>query len=323
MESRPLWTLPLPYTVLSALSTAGYETVEDIHSMAATPQTLADEISVPLSSIDSLFYTVNKDGDGHDLKTTSASALLSQEIKPLPVSIPVFGRESLPFSCAVDVSGPPGSGRSIFALQLIREALQLGQEVLILDNQGQLSRERIYRELYSGHRDHHIGTCVHYMRAVNLTEMLAAINTIPSYLERHTKISLLVISSLSVHIGPLPSKTKGQVMSVVKEALSRVCTHHSLAVVTTTSLATKFAGVDGEQSTFDHGAWAYLSPQLNSTFLPDSRSRRVVLSRHESKGTRHAELSTALLSNTSRSWPMPPTAQGIQIPQAPAVIEAP
>ena len=192
MESRPLWTLPLPHNILSALSRAGYETFADIQSATATPQALADglsdqpdlqlfshqlcisEVSMPLSSAESVLSTLDTFGRDGDVKINSASTLLSQEIKPLPLPIALLGYESLAISCTVDVSGPPGSGRSIFALSLIREAVRHGQEVLIIgnpfrdlffpdtntkypDNQGQLSRERIYREFYPQLRDKNMG----------------------------------------------------------------------------------------------------------------------------------------------------------------------
>ncbi|KAI0281828.1 hypothetical protein BGY98DRAFT_177697 [Russula aff. rugulosa BPL654] len=141
---------------------------------------------------------------------------------------------------------------------------------------------------------------VHYLNIFTLQDLLVFLHNLPSFLETHPSIRLIILNSIWFPFQTSPGLTQSRrttLLARVRQVLARLCSSLDIAViphlyarhlchllirlgeqiVITTQLATKLLNPDGSPASFDSGSRAVLVPQLGSTYLPPHRTYRVII----------------------------------------------
>ncbi|WWD17173.1 hypothetical protein CI109_101611 [Kwoniella shandongensis] len=207
----------------------------------------------------------------------------------------------------VEISGPPGGGKTAVALGILLNARmariggvnglgqegeadretddQLGGEVLVLDTEGAITAERVYRAAEIVKRSSSIPPKqilhgIHIVRVLTQVEMIAFLHTLDDWLETHPKVNLVVIDTLSYHFRQpgLDMGTRRRIMELAKQKIGQATTVHRCAVVVCNQLATKLLTAENKPANFDTGDRAVLMPQLGDSWTT-GKTLRIVLFR--------------------------------------------
>ncbi|THH01497.1 hypothetical protein EW145_g6900 [Phellinidium pouzarii] len=105
---------------------------------------------------------------------------------------------------------------------------------------------------------------IHYVKSYSLPELIAFMHNLPALLEEHTKVSLLVLNTLSFlfHTTPLPNASRRSLLERIKITFAKVCASRHLSVAVTMQLATKLLNAEGSPANFDTAKKAVMVPQL-------------------------------------------------------------
>jgi len=123
---------------------------------------------------------------------------------------------------------------------------------------------------------------IHLLGISQVTELMSFLYTLPSYLQENPKVSLLAIPSFSSFF-QLPPATvnatswRNRLLEFSKRIFTVACVSRNLTIVLTSQLSTKMVNADGSAGTFDTGARAIMTPSLGSSYLPQSRAYRVMI----------------------------------------------
>ncbi|KAJ7665981.1 P-loop containing nucleoside triphosphate hydrolase protein [Mycena polygramma] len=276
LTNRPLSSLSIPPSTLSALIKAGYETVQDLDSSNA--EKLANDLSIPLPSSQAIFSHRRTQTRGMPLSQPASAAMSSSApriaTKCTPIDNLLGG--GLPRRHILEISGPPGTPKGHIAVGIVRSFLKDNpdEEVIFLDTQNMTTASALRRVIPANAMrrvSHHV---LH-----TLSELVIFMHTLPSLLASRPKLGLLVLSSLHFPLQAskkLSIPAKNMVLENIKQALVQVATR-GVTVVVTSQLATKMRAADGSPATFDTGARAVLVPQLGPAYLPSSISFRVLI----------------------------------------------
>ncbi|KAI5476725.1 hypothetical protein MNV49_007315 [Pseudohyphozyma bogoriensis] len=221
----------------------------------------------------------------------------------------------LPPRSVLELTGPPGVGKTRtilgFVLAARFDAVHEGRaagEVLVIE--ASLSPQLIHSSavLYAQHHSHPTASVyqvcqgIHYKRIYEVSLLVALFHSLPSYLEQHPEIKLVVLDSLSSIFRPsnFDYATRNMIVDLIKSTLTTITL--SVSAIISTHLTLKLYGPDGAPSGFSKDAEALLIPTLNDTWI-GGRAYRVVLYFDES-GERWAHL----IAPSSASQPSPPPA---------------
>ncbi|KAJ3513510.1 hypothetical protein NLJ89_g2908 [Agrocybe chaxingu] len=180
----------------------------------------------------------------------------------------------------LELSGPPGSPKERLSISIASAFVNAGEEILFVDCQNMTSSSVLIntlRKSLKGRSD--IQRYVHYVWMHSLPELLFFVHQLPKLLASHSKISLLVINSVSFPFqnpGVAISQRNGQ-LDKLKQGLSKASASSNLTIVTTSQLATKALNADGTSGTFDSGARGVMLPQLGPGYLPNGKSYRILV----------------------------------------------
>ncbi|KAJ6582899.1 P-loop containing nucleoside triphosphate hydrolase protein [Mycena vulgaris] len=278
LSQRPISSLSIPTSTLSALLRAGYETVQDLD--ASNAEKLAHDLSIPLPSSQAIFSQRKPQSRAVPL-TQAASAVASSSARRIPTKCGPLDKlleGGLPRRHVLELSGPPGTPKGHIALGIVRSFLKdsADEEVLFLDMQNMGTASMLHRAVAVGAVER-----VHYHRLHTLPELVVFIQTLPSFVDAHPKLGLLVLSSLHFPFQGISSRklqvqAKTTILENIKQALVKL-TSRGITVVVTSQLATKLLAADGSPATFDTGARAVMVPQLAPTYLPSALSFRVLI----------------------------------------------
>ncbi|KAG8681837.1 hypothetical protein FRC08_015367 [Ceratobasidium sp. 394] len=179
-------------------------------------------------------------------------------------------------------------------MSVFASAVKAGHEVLVIDSRGDLSIERLKTAIDTSTLDAErpITKKLHYTRATSLPELLSCISTLPQYCGDHPSVKLVILSHLSYHIqtSAIIPQTRAKILTQIKQSLIKMCASGQMAVVATTSMATKLVDDEGQPANFSTGTKALLMPSLGDTFSPGSKTYRIVLARQPYDGQRFARL---------------------------------
>ncbi|KAJ7918456.1 P-loop containing nucleoside triphosphate hydrolase protein [Mycena leptocephala] len=276
LTNRPLSSLSIPPSTLSALIRAGYETVQDLDTSNA--EKLASDISIPLSSSQAIFSQRKTQTRAIPL-TQPASAAASSSApriatKCTPIDKLLGG--GLPRRHVLEISGPPGTPKGAIAVGIVKSFLKdnANEEVVFLDTQNMTTASALRRAIptdAAGRLSHH---ALH-----TLPELVAFIHMLPSIQASRPKLGLLVLSSLHFPLQAskkLSISAKSTVLENLKQTLAQIASR-GVTVVVTSQMATKVLAADGSPATFDTGARAVMLPQLGPAYLPSAISFRVLI----------------------------------------------
>ncbi|KZT01214.1 uncharacterized protein LAESUDRAFT_664388 [Laetiporus sulphureus 93-53] len=286
MSKRPLSSLSLPFPTLSALTRGGYETVEDISTL--TPETLSKDLNIPLSSSQAIFSASQGPNSRTVPMTQSAASLAGNSSRLLSTLCGPLDRllgGGLKQGYILELSGPPGCHKEALAINIVTSYVNANvhssQNVLFVDMQNMTTPATLDRALpASSPAPSDYGKRVEYLRLHSLTELMVFIRNLPSYVQSHTKTSLLVLNSLSFPFQSAVTLNKSNrtaLLDRLKQVLARVCASARLTVVITSQLATKLLKADGSAGNFDTGTKAILVPHLGPAYLPSGRAYRVIV----------------------------------------------
>ncbi|KAF7360187.1 Rad51 domain-containing protein [Mycena venus] len=277
LTNRPLSSLSIPPSTLSALLKAGYETVQDLDTSNA--EQLANDLSIPLPSSQAIFSQRKTQRTRGAPLTQPASAVASSSVsristKCAPIDKLLGG--GLLRRHVLEISGPPGTPKGAIALGIVKSFLKDSpdEEVVFMDTQNMTTASALRRAIppdTARRVSHHV---LH-----TLPELVVFVHTLPSILASRPKLGLLVLSSLHFPLQASKKLTipiKNTVMENIKQKLVQVASH-GVTIVITSQTATKLLAADGSPATFDTGVRAVMVPQLGPAYLPSSISFRVLI----------------------------------------------
>ncbi|ORY32818.1 P-loop containing nucleoside triphosphate hydrolase protein [Naematelia encephala] len=212
----------------------------------------------------------------------------------------------------IEVSGPPGGGKTSLALGIAINARMKSlhgvkggppddqQEVLIVDTEGSISAERILLAADSVTRNTSFSPSaiirgIRLMRIATQVQMVAFLLWIEEWLEEHPKVNLLIIDSLSFHFrNPhLDNKLKSRYLDLAKQAFARATAGRQCALIVTNQLATKLLTANNEPANFDTGDRAVLMPQLGEAWTTAQTIRIILFRGGSGDELRYAHASTS------------------------------
>ncbi|KAH8113749.1 hypothetical protein DFH11DRAFT_1597117 [Phellopilus nigrolimitatus] len=273
MFTRSLAALAIPPSSLSALKRAGFSSVDDLGNLSANQ--LSEELNIPAFICEDILNAATSTAPS---VTQPAASLLRATRSSFPICKPVdnlLGDGGLKRGCVLELSGSPGSPKERMVLELVRSVVKNEGEVLFVDTQNMTLPSTLKHELRDipGSLDF-----VHYLKCHSLPELMALMYGLPAFLEKHPKISLLVLNTLSFlfNTTPLSNVSKGSLLDQIKTMLAKVCASRHLNVLVTSQLATKMLSAEGSPANFDTAKKAVMVPQLGDAYLPASRTYRLM-----------------------------------------------
>ncbi|KAJ7269634.1 P-loop containing nucleoside triphosphate hydrolase protein [Mycena rebaudengoi] len=280
IAARPLSSLAIPASTLSALMRAGYETVQDLDS--SNVEQLSSDLSIPLASSQAIFSQrhTQRQTQLRTAPLTQPASVSTSSAPPivtgcLPLDALLGG--GLPRRRILEISGPPGTPKAAIVLGIVNSFLRdtADEQVLFMDTQNMTTASELRRALPKNSLarvSHHV---LH-----TLPELIAFMQHLPSMLAATPKLALVVLSSLHFPLQPtskkLPPQAKTVILDNIKKVLARLASR-GVTIVVTSQMATKLLGADGSPANFDTGARAVMVPQLGPSYLPSALSFRVAI----------------------------------------------
>ncbi|XAO22570.1 hypothetical protein I312_101343 [Cryptococcus bacillisporus CA1280] len=331
----PLSALPLQRNLRIALSNAGYTTVEDL--IKISPEDLSTELGInilqaehtiqqtkqwlsnaatdgPPSTLSQHSQAQIQSSTAADLLSTSdlphfstfsssLDALISQfnsstDVLPLSKRGEEFNQNgSIVPGMSMEISGPPGGGKSSIALAIAMSArLSSGNfadsvqphdqsekgEVLLIDTEGSMTSERLFKAAQRVHGDTNTLKSFlkgfHLVRIFSQAQMIAFIYSLSDWLESHPTVNLVVIDTLSFHFRQpgLDLATRRKIMELCKQTINHATALRRCAVVVCNQLATKLFTAESKPASFETSDRAVLMPQLGDWWTTNKTLRLVV-----------------------------------------------
>ncbi|KAF9652649.1 hypothetical protein BDM02DRAFT_2549172 [Thelephora ganbajun] len=278
MSPKSISTLALPRSTLFALSQAGYETTDELAS--STPENLARELGISVQSSQQILSV------GPRLPATQSAAALLDSTNDVfrccpPIDNLLDG--GLRRGHVLELLGPPGTPKTALVLEIIRDFIENKEDVLIIDPQNTIAPGVIDEKLRSSSsvpKDY--SRHVHLMEISHVAELMSSLYTLPSYLQENPKVTLLVLPSFSFFFQLPPatvnaSSWRNALLECSKRTFTVACVSRNLTIVLTSQLSTRMVKADGSVGNFDTGARAIMTPSLGTSYLPQSRAYRVMI----------------------------------------------
>lgn len=278
MSKRPLSTLNLHPTAYAALATQGYSSVADL--VSENPSDLSRTLQIPSSYTQSLLTQTQRPPPF----TQSAAALVSgaqQKYSTLCKPLDTLLGGGLGRGMVLELSGPPGTPKEALAVNVCHSFLRAGKEVLFIDMQNMTSPDKLKLSLQKSEKlSENYERSVRHLSLHTPAEFMIFLHQLPAFLDQYPKTSLLVLNSLWFPFQPsadLPPSARNSLLERTKSALTQTCASRGLTVVVTTQLATKLLNPDGSPASFDTGSRAVLVPQPGTSYLPTTKTSRIMI----------------------------------------------
>ncbi|CDO70979.1 hypothetical protein BN946_scf184830.g11 [Trametes cinnabarina] len=274
MSDRPLSTLS-SLAPPSALTGAGYETVQDLLSNS-TPEQLSKDLNIPLPASQAVFSAAAGPSQRSLLPMTqSAAAMMSITVRQHSTACPPLDRllgGGLKRGFVLEINGPPGSGKEQMAANAVRTFVDSGQQVLFVDMQNMVPPATIKRILISSPTaDSDRMDLVRYLSFHTTTEFVAFVRTLPAYLEANPATALLVLNSLAFPFQPHTIK-RFAILDKLKQTLARACASMGLTVIITSQLTTKMLEGDGQPGSAPPGSKSVMVPSFSASIVTEPSS---------------------------------------------------
>ncbi|EAL23236.1 hypothetical protein CNBA3520 [Cryptococcus deneoformans B-3501A] len=314
----PLSALPLQRNLRTALTSAGYTTIEDIATIS--PDDLSTELGIDvLQAEDAIQQT--RQWLSHVQSTTAADLLSTSDLPHFSTfsssldalighlcsstdALPTRGEESnqrgsIVPGMSIEISGPPGGGKSSLALAIAMSArLSPGNltnsvraddqsekgEVLLIDTEGSMTSERLFKAAQRIHGNTDTKSFLkgfYLVRIFSQAQMIAFIYTLSDWLESHPKVNLVVIDTLSFHFRQpgLDLAARRKIMDLwirCKQTINHATALRRCAVIVCNQLATKLFTAENKPASFGTSDRAVLMPQLGDWWTTNKTLRLVV-----------------------------------------------
>ncbi|KAH8829307.1 hypothetical protein DL96DRAFT_1044405 [Flagelloscypha sp. PMI_526] len=276
MAARSLASLNLRPPSLVALHEAGYQTIQDLQN--ATAESLAQDTNLTIPVCGDILNLINKHRpSAHFVPPLSQSvSTLAESSKRVSTGCAaldsLLGGGLMP-NIILEISGLPGCPKELLVCQMTKSYILSGSEVVYVDTSNALIPESLQTYLSDTPVEN-----VSYLHINTLEQLFMFLHNISEFLNRHPKTDLLVLDSLSAlfqRASPLSPANCLHLEERLRNIFSQITTVHRLAIVTTSTLATKVLNEDGSASSFSLGGRGVLTPALGSTYLPANKSWRI------------------------------------------------
>ncbi|KAI0716782.1 P-loop containing nucleoside triphosphate hydrolase protein, partial [Earliella scabrosa] len=273
MSGRPLSTLSLPTSTLSALAGAGYETVNDLSN--STPEQLSKDLNIPLPASQAVFSATRAP---RALPMTQSAAAMMGTTKRYSTACPPLDRlldGGLKRGSVLELNGPPGCGKEQIAAHAVKSFVEADQEVLFVDMQNMIPPATIKRILLSDGPTTQAGglDLVHYLTLHTATEFVVFVRNLPAHLKAYPGTALLVLNSLVFPLQQLGFPERFAVLELLKSTLALVCSSMNLTVIITSHLVSKEVSSTGTNPP----KWIMIPFVKQHTELPPGRTYRVLI----------------------------------------------
>ncbi|ADV19572.1 DNA repair protein Rad51, putative [Cryptococcus gattii WM276] len=316
-----LSALPLQRNLRIALTNAGYTTVEDLTKIS--PEDLSTELGINILQAEHTIQQAKQwlsqiqSSTAADLLSTSAlphfstfssslDALISQfnsstDVLPLSKRGEEFNQNgSIVPGMSIEISGPPGGGKSSIALAIAMSARHSSGnfadsvrthdqsekgEVLLIDTEGSMTSERLFKAAQRVHGDTKTLKSFlkgfHLVRIFSQAQMISFIYGLSDWLESHPTVNLVVIDTLSFHFRQpgLDLAARRKIMELrirCKQTINHATALRRCAVVVCNQLATKLFTAESKPASFETSDRAVLMPQLGDWWTTNKTLRLVV-----------------------------------------------
>ncbi|KIR51009.1 RAD51-like protein 2 [Cryptococcus gattii Ru294] len=201
---------------------------------------------------------------------------------------------------SIEISGPPGGGKSSIALAIAMSARHSSGnfadsvrthdqsekgEVLLIDTEGSMTSERLFKAAQRVHGDTKTLKSFlkgfHLVRIFSQAQMISFIYGLSDWLESHPTVNLVVIDTLSFHFRQpgLDLAARRKIMELrirCKQTINHATALRRCAVVVCNQLATKLFTAESKPASFETSDRAVLMPQLGDWWTTNKTLRLVV-----------------------------------------------
>ncbi|TFK38040.1 P-loop containing nucleoside triphosphate hydrolase protein [Crucibulum laeve] len=284
MASRSLISLGLPKASLVALTTYGYETIQDLLT-AGSPEELSTQLKIPISEVHKIFASTQKlsAAPAVTLPLTQSAAAMAQPTQKFSTRFSGIDQllgGGISLGQILEISGPPGCPKERVAINILTSFVEVGEHVIFVDCQNMTSPATISQVLKeTPNMPHNCIQLVRYTKIQTLPELIMFMYKLPSLLASQPKTTLLILNSISFlfQFPRLSIATRNDHFERIMQSLTKASASRNVTVVTTSQLATKVLNADGSPGTFDTGGIGVMVPQLGSAYLPTGRTYRIIL----------------------------------------------
>ncbi|KII87852.1 hypothetical protein PLICRDRAFT_112094 [Plicaturopsis crispa FD-325 SS-3] len=278
MSNRPISSLSLPKSTLSALTRAGYETTSDISATSA--EMLAKDLNIPVSATQAIISASQKTKPPSMTQSAASLVVTSNKFATRCRPVDALLSGGLTRGNILEISGPPGTPKEAIALNLVKSFVEADEEVLFIDTQNMSSPASICKIFNGTPFSDRCKRLVHHANVHSLPDLMIFMHKLPAYLSAHPRTGLLVVNSISFPFQSSQTLTPGarnSLLARIKQTFTKACASHVLSIVVTSQLATKLLNADGTPGNFDTGSRAVMVPQLGPSYLPSGRTHRLVI----------------------------------------------
>ncbi|BEJ16331.1 hypothetical protein CspHIS471_0509360 [Cutaneotrichosporon sp. HIS471] len=345
--SAPTSHLSLPHFLKLALAENGYHTVTDLEgsspadlaaelriglvqaqdvlrqatSLAAGPSRPASRPSSPTRPQTAADLLHAAPGPRFSTLSGALDGLLAHysplHLEPHPHNLKGKGRAPVGAvvpGMVIEISGPPGSGKSAVALSMALSGAVEGTDALVIDTEGAMTAQRIEAAARAfldslpepGSTVEEMLGRIHVMRVATQVQMVAVLYTLDGWLESHPAVKLLVIDTLSYHFRQpsLELSVRKRIMELIKLSVGKAATVRGCAVIATCQMATKLLTAENKRATFETGERAVLMPSLGDAWTTERTVRVALFRGRAGDDLRYAHASTtSTLGSSHRSDP--------------------
>ncbi|KAF6764084.1 hypothetical protein DFP72DRAFT_870679 [Ephemerocybe angulata] len=277
--NRSILSLGLPRYAITALTAAGYESLQDLTNVTA--EELAQDLYSPLEvaehvlAIAELCRTIPSTP-----RVTHAAASLvrpAHRTRTGCKGLDAVLRGGLHSGHILELAGLPGTPTEYIAMNLMERFVEDGKRLIIADCQNMIDRTFLMALTQRASND----AAMIYTTPQTLAAFMLFIEQLPDILKVSPQATLIVLSSLtsSFHIlSQLSPSNRKAILLKVKQVLARLtATNHVTVVITSemSSQTVRSAQVPAEMEDDEllEMSFSYLGP--GSMFLPSGKSWRV------------------------------------------------
>lgn len=264
---RDLITFPLSQCSKLKLSNSGFLTTDDLKEFK--PSELSKETGLTAEEALDVLKIVFSDSESQkraDILSCSAYDILTEEKSILPLSTSCSALDDIlgggiAISKVTELCGCPGSGKTQLCLQLCANVTiperfgGLNGEALYIDTEGSFIIQRLAQMANSVIKKcrkkevdlndftiEKILKSIYYYPCKSYTEVIARINLLHEFLEKHKEVRLIIVDSITFHFrygfeGSYALRTR--LLNGIMQVLVKVAHDYKLAVVLTNQMTTK------------------------------------------------------------------------------------
>ncbi|KAI9556763.1 D repair protein RAD51-like protein [Daphnia sinensis] len=263
-NSRPICTYPIPMSIQSKLSKAGFLTTGSVANLR--PSELSSSAEISLEDAADVLDLVRKP-NGLFLETKTALEILREEQRNYPIvtmsqNIDKILNGGVPLAKITEISGIAGVGKTQLCLQLCvtvqmpEECGGLKGHAVYIDTEGSFNASRL-QDMSQACIEHcrnamnlaaenwnlaSITENIFVFRCKEVTELLSCVMILKEFLKTHDQVKLIVIDSLAFHFrhDMENAALRSRVLHKIAAELARLAVESKLAVVVTNQMTTKF-----------------------------------------------------------------------------------